>query len=79
MNTECDDTEMRPEYDFSGGVRGKYVDRLAKGANIVILDKDNAELFPDSASVNEASRALSGIIRSQRGKPAIQENQPERI
>ncbi|MGZ8215991.1 hypothetical protein [Methylomagnum sp.] len=69
MNTECKDNEdLRPEYDFSGGVRGKYVNRLAAGSNVVILEKDVAELFPDSASVNEALRALGGIIRAQRAR-----------
>jgi len=38
--------EMRQEYDFSGGVRGKYVKRLTKGANVVVLDKDVASVFP---------------------------------
>jgi len=30
--------EMRDEYDFSEGVRGKYADRFAKGSNVIILD-----------------------------------------
>jgi uncharacterized protein (DUF433 family) len=31
MNKACgDDDEMRPEYDFSGGVRGKYAERYAR-------------------------------------------------
>lgn len=56
--------EMRPEYDFSGGVRGKFVERLADGANVVILDPDVAEVFPTSKSVNDALRALVSVIRS---------------
>ena len=60
--------EMRPEYDFSGGVRGKYIKRLAKGSNVVVLDKDVASVFPDSVSVNEALRAIAGIVRSRRVK-----------
>ena len=28
--------ELRKEYDFSGGVRGKYAERYAEGANIVV-------------------------------------------
>jgi hypothetical protein len=65
-----EEEDLRPEYDFSGGVRGKYIDRLAGGANVVILEKDVAEFFPDSESVNEALRALAAIIRSQRAKSA---------
>jgi hypothetical protein len=63
--------EMRPEYDFSGGVRGKYAERYAQGTNIVVLEPDVAEVFPDSAAVNRALRALAGIIREQQmHKPA---------
>jgi hypothetical protein len=54
--------DMLPEYDFSHGVRGKYAARLAKGSNVVVLDKDVATLFPDSASVNAALRALGMAI-----------------
>jgi len=53
--------EMRPEYDFSGGVRGKYVDRYRRGTNVVLLDPELAEAFPDSKSVNDALRALVAI------------------
>jgi hypothetical protein len=53
--------EMRAEYDFSGGVRGKYVDRYRQGTNVVLLDPEVAEAFPDSKSVNDALRALVAI------------------
>jgi hypothetical protein len=48
---------MRPSYDFSAGIRGKYARRLDKGANVVVLDRDVAEIFPDSKAVNHALRA----------------------
>jgi hypothetical protein len=38
---------MRPEYDFSGGVRGKYVDRYRTGTNVVLLDPEVAAAFPE--------------------------------
>ena len=60
--------EMLPEYDFSGGVRGKYANRFAKDTIMVVLDPDVAELFPDPKSVNEALRALGRIIRDRAGK-----------
>ena len=56
-----DDEKMRDEYDFTGGVRGKYAERFAQGSNVVILDPDVARLFPDSASVNRALRALAEV------------------
>ncbi|HXM41505.1 MAG TPA: hypothetical protein VN924_09650 [Bryobacteraceae bacterium] len=53
--------EMRAEYDFSGGVRGKYVGRYRRGVNVVLIDPELAEAFPDSKSVNDALRALVAI------------------
>jgi hypothetical protein len=53
--------EMKAEYDFSGGVRGKYVDSYRRGTNVVLLDPELADAFPDSKSVNEALRALVTI------------------
>jgi hypothetical protein len=55
--------EMRAEYDFSSGVRGKYVDRYRQGINVVLLDPELAQAFPDSKSVNDALRALVVIAK----------------
>ena len=52
---------MRKEYDFSGGVRGKYADRYRSGTNVALLDPELAEAFPDSKSVNDALRALLAV------------------
>jgi hypothetical protein len=54
----ADPDEILPEYDFRGGVRGKYAARFAEGTNLVALDPDVAAAFPDSAAVNAALRAL---------------------
>lgn len=54
-----DDEDMLPEYDLSGGVRGKYAERYAKGTNVILLDPDVAEKFPTSAAVNDALRRLA--------------------
>lgn len=63
--------EMRPEYDFSGGVQGKYAARYARGTNVVLPDPDVAEVFRDRVSVNRALRALAAIIHEQQAqKPA---------
>ena len=59
--TARDDDDMRDEYDFNGGVRGKYAERFAKGSNVVVLDENVARVFPDSASVNAALRELARI------------------
>lgn len=57
---------MLEEYDFSGGVRGKYAKRYEEGANVVVIEPDVAEYFPDHDSVNEALRGLVMIIEKQR-------------
>lgn len=53
-----DDDEMLPEYDLTGGVRGKYVERYRQGTNVVLLDPDVAKNFTSSEAVNEALREL---------------------
>ena len=58
--------QMRAEYDFdySKAVRGKYYKRLLKeSSNVVVLDRDVAKAFPDSASVN---KALRSVLKSKR-------------
>ena len=60
------DPDMLQEYDFSGGVRGKYASRYEKGTNVVVIDPDIVEYFPDHDSVNEALRSLTEIIKRKR-------------
>lgn len=57
--------ELRPEYDFSGGVRGKHHAAYQAGTNLVLLDADVAKAFPDSASVNAALRLLLEVAEKQ--------------
>lgn len=69
MNKKIDeDDEMLDEYDFTGGVRGKYVDRMAKSKNMIVLEPDVAAIFTDSESVNQALRGLLPIIQKQAEK-----------
>jgi len=64
-----EDPDMLKEYDFTKGVPGKYAQRYAEGTNVVVIDPDVAEVFPDHDSVNQALRSLAEIIRRQK-KPA---------
>jgi hypothetical protein len=57
---------MRPEYDFSGAVRGATTIKYAQGANVVVVAPDVVDVFPDGAAVNEALRALTSLIRQKR-------------
>ena len=45
-----------PEMDLPDGVRGKYYERYMEGTNVVLLDPDLADVFHDSAVVNQALR-----------------------
>ena len=51
--------ETRAEYDFRGGVRGKYAQAYAEGSNVVVLDPDVAERFKSSEEVNRVLRKLA--------------------
>ncbi|MEI2771751.1 MAG: hypothetical protein V9G98_13760 [Candidatus Competibacter sp.] len=55
--------DMLDEYDFSHGIRGKYVERLHNGSNVVKLDEDVAAIFPTEKAVNDALRSLAKIIK----------------
>ena len=52
---EVDD--MQPEYDFSGGVRGKYY-RPGKTTIRMTIDEDVARYFYSSELLNDALRKL---------------------
>jgi hypothetical protein len=58
--------ELRKEYkrsDFGELVRGKYVERLKKGSNVVVLDPRVARAFPTSEAVNEALLSLLDLAK----------------
>lgn len=57
--------ELRPEYDFSGGIRGKHYEAYRQGTNVVFLDAHVAQVFKNSASVNEALRLLLKLAKEQ--------------
>ena len=58
---------MRPEYDFSKGVRGVTAARYREGTNVIGLDPSVMDVFPDSEAVNEALRALAPVLRRRKG------------
>jgi hypothetical protein len=62
------DDDMSPEYDFSKMKlvgRGLYAKRYRSGTNIVLLDRDVREAFPDDESVNEALRVIANAAKRQ--------------
>jgi hypothetical protein len=58
-----EETEMLDNYDFSGGVRGKYAQRYKEGTNLVRLDDDVIAMFPKAEEINAILRSLGAIIR----------------
>jgi len=66
---ETIEDEMRPEYDFKSGVRGKYANRFPADVVMVTLAPDVAAAFPDAESVNEALRVL--LRAAKKVAPAV--------
>ena len=53
--------DLKPEYNLKSlgkGVRGKYYKEYQKGTNVVVIDSDLTEAFPNAKSVNEALREV---------------------
>ena len=72
---------MLPQYDFSGGVKGKHFKKFREGVSIqllgetkdtklVVLDEDMGNIFPDSKSVNAALRHIVEALPKTKRKRA---------
>ena len=61
MSQKSEKEEMRSEYDFSGGVRGKHHQAYREGSNVVLLDPEVARVFRDAEAVNRALRMLINL------------------
>lgn len=62
------DDDLRPEYPaelIKKGVRGKYVKRYRESSNVVRIDDDLHEIFPNAEAVN---RALRDYLAQKRAK-----------
>jgi hypothetical protein len=54
-----DKDQLREEYPeelIKSGVRGKHAKRFREGTNLVLIEPDLHEIFPDSDAVNRALR-----------------------
>ena len=70
--------ELRPEYNFApmkGGIRGKYVERYRQGTNIVLLDPDVAQAFPNDKAVNESLRLSIQVAQRQQSNTTVQKTE----
>jgi hypothetical protein len=70
--------ELRPKYrreDFGPMARGKYATRVRSSSNVVVLDPEIAQAFPNSQAVNDALRGLLKLAtRSARLAPCGKES-----
>jgi hypothetical protein len=70
MSNSDEDDDLRPEYDLAKlgkGVRGKYFERYRDGSNVVAIDPDLTDAFPNAKAVNDALRELLSRRRRERG------------
>jgi hypothetical protein len=67
MSSSTESDEIRDEYDFSKGTRGKYAERFKAGSNIVVLEPDIAAEFENSDAVNKALRVYLARKKSEEG------------
>ena len=59
--------ELRSEYrreDFGPMVRGKYAARMREFSNVVVLDPDVAQAFPNAQAVKQALRGLIALAQT---------------
>jgi hypothetical protein len=57
--SNTDNDELLPEYDLDHlgpAVRGRFYEQYRAGTNVVLIDPDLSEHFPDSDAVNRALR-----------------------
>ena len=78
MKVMANNPDMLEEYDFSKNVIGKYAKRYAEGANVIVIDSDVAQYFPDHDSVNKALRSLLPIVKRHAKKIADRDRDDRR-
>ena len=66
MSGQGDNYELRPEYDLSTlsiVPKGRFAPDRRSAKNLIVLDPELSEVFPDDKSVNDALRSLIEISR----------------
>jgi hypothetical protein len=72
--------DMRSAYSpdlIKSGIRGKFVRRYREGTNIVLIDPDLREQFPDSESVNKDLRECLEKQRESASSDQLSCNAPD--
>ena len=60
--------DLRPEYNLNelkSGVRGKYRKGYAESSNVVVIEPDLTEAFPNTKAVNDALRELLKLRKAK--------------
>ena len=66
--SEVERDEILPEYDFGQARPNKYASRYQKGALVVTIDAEVAQVFQSAEDVNETLLPLARIIRAGRNR-----------
>ena len=56
-----EEDDLRPEYPaelIRSGVRGKYAKQYRERTNVVVIEPDLSEAFPNAKAVNDALREV---------------------
>ncbi len=72
--------DLRREYDLSqlkGGVRGKYYREATAGTNLVLIEPELANVFPDTESVNRTLRLLADTAESATARKGVRRKSPK--
>jgi hypothetical protein len=59
MNNSRKKDDLRPEYSedlIRSGIRGKYAKRYRSQSNVIVVDDDLTDVFPNAKAVNDALR-----------------------
>ena len=75
------DDDLRPEYDLSrlkGRVRGKYYRQAMAGTNLMLIEPELAEVFPNAESVNRALRFLVETAKAAAGPARRRQDAPNK-
>lgn len=56
--------DVRLEFDFSQAVPNKYAERFREGVQYVPIEPELVEFFGSAEAINDALRALAGMLKS---------------
>lgn len=76
LTKECVD-ELREEYDFSQGVRGKYAARYSEGISLVLIESETAHLPSEAANNTPDLVAMKGRRNCKNEYPSIRSSRDE--